>query len=100
MSRDDIIRTAREASEETNWKPALGNEHVVEFLERFATLVAAAERDRTARLVADMQSELQTLRDRLARQRPVLWRLKDNPTITVEGRPSNPGPWEALGPIV
>ena len=59
-----------------------------------------AERERTARLVADMQAELQTLRDRLARQRPVLWRLKDNPTITVEGRPSNPGPWEALGPIV
>ena len=41
MTRDDIIRMARLACETTNWKPGLGNEHVVEFLERFATLVAA-----------------------------------------------------------
>ena len=36
---------ALEASEETHWKPALGNEHVVEFMTRFAALVAAAERE-------------------------------------------------------
>ena len=46
MTRNDIIRMAREACETTNWKPGLGNEHVVEFMERFAALVAAAERDR------------------------------------------------------
>tara|TARA_R110000868_G_C10432249_1_gene724487 strand:+ start:146 stop:499 length:354 start_codon:yes stop_codon:yes gene_type:complete len=50
MDRDDIIRMAREASEETNWKPALGNEHVVEFIERFfqaaSAAGAAAERDK------------------------------------------------------
>ena len=39
MSRDEIIRMAREACETTNWKPGLGNEHVVEFLARFARLV-------------------------------------------------------------
>ena len=43
MNRDDIIRMAREACETTNWKPGLGNEHVVEFMERFAALVAAAK---------------------------------------------------------
>ena len=46
IDRDDIIRMAREACETTNWKPGLGNEHVVEFMARFAALVAAAERDR------------------------------------------------------
>ena len=34
---------AREACETTNWKPGLGNEHVVEFMARFAALVAAAK---------------------------------------------------------
>ena len=43
MNRDDIIRMAREACETTNWKPGLGNEHVVEFMARFAALVAAAK---------------------------------------------------------
>ena len=43
MTREDIIRMAREACETTNWKPGLGNEHVVEFMERFAALVAAAK---------------------------------------------------------
>ena len=51
MTRDDIIRMAREACETTNWKPGLGNEHVVEFMERFAALVAAAERDACAALL-------------------------------------------------
>ena len=43
MTRNDILRMAREACETTNWKPGLGNEHVVEFMERFAALVAAAK---------------------------------------------------------
>ena len=51
MTRDDVIRMAREACETTNWKPGLGNEHVVEFMARFAALVAAAERDACAALL-------------------------------------------------
>jgi hypothetical protein len=51
MAREDIIRMAREACETTNWKPGLGNEHVVEFMERFAALVAAAERNACAALL-------------------------------------------------
>jgi hypothetical protein len=43
MTRDDIIRMAQEACETTNWKPGLGNEHVVEFMERFARLVYEAK---------------------------------------------------------
>ena len=50
MTREDIIRMAREACETTNWKPGLGNEHVVEFMARFAALVAAAEREACAKL--------------------------------------------------
>ena len=53
MNREDIIRMAREACETTNWKPGLGNEHVVEFMARFAALVAAAEREACAKLVED-----------------------------------------------
>ncbi len=60
----------------------------------------AAERDRTARLVEDMQAELQALRDRLARQKPTLWAYKDNPQLTTMREPSNPNLWEPLGPIV
>ena len=51
MAREDIIRMAREACETTNWKPGLGNEHVVEFMERFAALVTAAEREACAALL-------------------------------------------------
>ena len=40
--REQVIRMAREACETTNWKPGLGNEHVVEFMERFFHLAAAA----------------------------------------------------------
>jgi len=50
MTRDDIIRMAREACETTSWKPGLGNEHVVEFMARFAALVAAAEREACAKV--------------------------------------------------
>ena len=48
--REQVIRMAREACETTNWKPGLGNEHVVEFMARFAALVAAAEREACAQL--------------------------------------------------
>ena len=51
MTRDDILRMAREACETTNWKPGLGNEHVVESMERFAALVTAAEREACAALL-------------------------------------------------
>jgi hypothetical protein len=50
MTRDDIIRMAREACETTSWKPGLGNEHVVEFMARFAALVTAAEREACAKV--------------------------------------------------
>jgi hypothetical protein len=54
MNRDDIIRMAREACETTSWKPGLGNEHVVEFMARFAALVTAAEREACARLCDEL----------------------------------------------
>ena len=54
MKRDDIIRMAREACETTTWKPGLGNEHVVEFMKRFAALVAAAEREACAKVCEQM----------------------------------------------
>ena len=50
--RDDIIAMAREAAEGGAWKPGLGDEFVVAYLERFAALVAAAEREACAK-VAD-----------------------------------------------
>ena len=54
MTRGDIIRMAREACETTSWKPGLGNEHVVEFMARFAALVAAAEREACAKVCASL----------------------------------------------
>ena len=46
MSRDDITRMAREAglhiATDVNWMPIIG----VEYAERFAALVAAAEREK------------------------------------------------------
>lgn len=102
MTRDDIISMAREAGARPSKHPEKWD--VWEFqdpaIERFAALVAAAERDRTSRLVQDMQAELQTLRDRLARQKPVLWVLKDNPGITTMREPSVKALWEPLGNIV
>ena len=50
----DIIRMAREACETTNWKPGLGNEHVVEFMARFAELIRADERIRFAEKCIDI----------------------------------------------
>lgn len=40
------------------------------------------------------------LRDRLARQKPRLWVLKDNPGISTMSEPSEKALWEPLGPIV
>ena len=55
MTRDDIIRMAREAGDDV--------EHTLpsdmEFLERFAALVAAAERAACARLCEDDDHELE-----------------------------------------
>ena len=49
MTRDDIFRMAREASGRTTWWP-LNNDT----LERFAELVAAAERERACRIVTGL----------------------------------------------
>ena len=90
MNRDDIIRMAQEAG-------SIDSEDVIETVWNAFT---HAERDRTARLVQDMQSELQTLRDRIARQKPVLWVYRDNPGLTTMREPGNPDLWEPLGNIV
>ncbi len=65
MTREDIIRMAREACETTNWKPGLGNEHVVEFMERFAALVTAAEREACAQ-IADAEASIEGIAQRIA----------------------------------
>ena len=63
MNRDDIIRMAREAWDRDT-DPWLTHEQA--FLERFYHLAHAAgeqaERDRTKRLVEDMQNELRQRR--------------------------------------
>lgn len=46
MTRDDIIRMAREADRE--WDTDYTGRIMVEFLEEFAALVAAAEREKVA----------------------------------------------------
>ena len=48
MTRDEIIRMAREAGA----KPGIENEADAEFLERFAALVVAKEREACARVAA------------------------------------------------
>ena len=48
MTKDDIIRMAREAG--LQWTPAYSLE-----LERFAALVAASERERCARVLEDYE---------------------------------------------
>jgi hypothetical protein len=54
MTRDDIIRLAREAAEATNTiVPPEGPLFVTPFIERFAALVAAAEREACAKLCED-----------------------------------------------
>jgi hypothetical protein len=44
--------------------------------------------------------EIQSLRDRLARQKVRLWIYRDNPGLTTMSPPSAPDLWEPLGPIV
>ena len=82
MNRDDITRMAREAGFQTLLPDEhidgkggvyVGDDDIAEFLERFAALVAAAERERTARLVADMQAELRRLRSSSAEGRQSVW---------------------------
>ena len=50
MNRDDIIRMAREAglhlATDVNWMPIIG----LEYAEKFAALVAAAEREECAKV--------------------------------------------------
>ena len=90
MNRDDIIRMAREAG-------SIDSEDVIETVWNAFT---HAERDSTSRLVEDMQSELQTLRDRLAKQKVRIWVYRDNPGITTDREPGNKDLWEPLGNIV
>ena len=52
MNRDDIIRMAREACGEPAWDG--GVEWTWEEVERFANLVAAAEREACAKVAEDM----------------------------------------------
>ena len=111
MSRDDILRMAREAGFANVRGGLMDNGELSDYwdcwphqLERFFHLAHAAgeqaERDRTSRLVQDMQAELQTLRDRLAKQKPRIWVYRDNPGITTDREPNNSKLWEPLGNIV
>jgi hypothetical protein len=54
MTQEDIIRMAREAADGSSWKPGFGNGFVVIFLERFAALVAAAQREKLAHWMRSM----------------------------------------------
>ena len=55
MTGDDIIRLAREAAEATNTiVPPEGPLFVTPFIERFAALVAAAEREACAELCDEL----------------------------------------------
>jgi len=55
MTRDDIIRLAREAAEATNTiVPPEGPLFVTPFIECFAALVAAAEREACAKFLIDL----------------------------------------------
>ena len=53
MNREDIIRMAREAGFAYSWSEAAG-----EALERFAALVAAAEREACAKVCEQIANEL------------------------------------------
>ena len=74
MTRDDIISMAREVADPETEDPVSNGYATLTLdeLERFFHAAHAAgeqaERDRTKRLVEDMQAELQTLRDRLAKR--------------------------------
>ena len=47
-----------------------------------------------------LHAENQELRDRLARQKPMLWANKDNPHLITYGRPLAEEQWDAMGPLV
>jgi hypothetical protein len=61
MTRDDVIRMAREADKEGDllWLDQRidGYKEEVEFIERFANLVAAAEREACATLLDEMAAK-------------------------------------------
>jgi hypothetical protein len=40
------------------------------------------------------------LRDRLAKQKPMLWANKDNPHLITYGKPLAEEQWDAMGPLV
>ena len=54
MTQENIIRMAREAADGSSWKPGFGNGFVVIFLERFAAIVAAAQREKVAAWMRSM----------------------------------------------
>ena len=59
MNRDDIIRMARESGIDEWWDSGCENwEAFQEHLERFAALVAAAEREACAQLCEDEEDRL------------------------------------------
>jgi hypothetical protein len=59
-----------------------------------------AHHDQAAAELRRQHEEIQSLRDRLARQKPTLWVYRDNPGLTTMSPPSAPALWEPLGPIV
>ena len=67
MTREDVIRMAREAGgadiTSHGWTSWVGT-HSTEFLERFAALVAAAEREACAKENAELLQALQNLHQR------------------------------------
>jgi hypothetical protein len=65
MNRDDIIKLAQEAGVSVRYG-TLGAECWIEDLERFATLVAAAEREACAKVCEKEAGELDTVRESLA----------------------------------
>lgn len=67
MNREDIIRMAREAglhiATDVNWMPIIG----LEYAEKFAALVASAEREAILAVIGDNQCECrcsEVVRDR------------------------------------
>ena len=58
MTRDEIIKLAREAECSETWG-ADAFQFTIEELERFAALVAAAEREAVARLADEWQNDME-----------------------------------------
>ena len=57
MNKEDIIRMAREAGIITNSPYLMPHDHVLHGIERFAALVAAAEREACAKMCENMTLE-------------------------------------------